>query len=503
MRQELILLLLIMTVMDIHSQLRQTDREPVVAGSFYPANKETLNTDLAVLFSDATKIPGDRPIRAIITPHAGYIYSGRIAASAFAAIPQSAGYKNIFIIGSSHRVTFDGASVYNIGDFITPLGKIKVNREIGNQLIKESSKFSNLLSAHIQEHSIEVQIPFIQYYFNSEVQIVPIIIGTENINTIKEIAKALKPWFIKENLFVISSDFSHYPSYNDAYNIDNLTANAIISGNPETFLNTLEKNESRNIKGLATSMCGWTSGLTLLYLAQDVHDLKYISIAYANSGDSPEGDKSAVVGYHAIALVDNKPVDNGTRKEQSIDFTISNYEKEQLVSIARESIKSMLNNKKRLVVDPSQLPEIFNKPLGAFVTIKIGNDLRGCIGRFMPSDPLYSVVIDMAIAAAFEDSRFPPLTKEEYNEVNLEISVLSPLKKITDIKEITLGKDGIYIKKGFLSGTMLPQVATEQGWSLEEFLGYTSRDKAGLGWTGWKDAEIYTYEALVIEEKDH
>ena len=118
----------------------------------------------------------------------------------------------------------------------------------------------------------------------------------------------------------------------------------------------------------------------------------------------------------------------------------------------------------------------------------------------MPADPLYKVVEDMAVAAAFEDSRFLPLTKEEFGKIKIEISVLSPLKKINDTSEIVLGKNGIYIKKGFQSGTMLPQVATEQKWNLEEFLGYTARDKAGLGWQGWKDAEIYSYETIIIDE---
>ena len=121
----------------------------------------------------------------------------------------------------------------------------------------------------------------------------------------------------------------------------------------------------------------------------------------------------------------------------------------------------------------------------------------------MPADPLDKVVGDMAVAAAFEDSRFLPLTKDEFSKISIEISVLSPLKKINDTSEIVLGKNGIYIKKGLQSGTMLPQVATEQKWNLEEFLGYTSRDKAGLGWQGWKNAEIYTYEALIIEEKEN
>ena len=147
------------------------------------------------------------------------------------------------------------------------------------------------------------------------------------------------------------------------------------------------------------------------------------------------------------------------------------------------------------------MPDDLKKPMGAFVTLKINGALRGCIGRFFSEEPLYNVVSESAISSAFEDPRFSPLTKDEYKVTNIEITVIGPLKKINNINEIVLGKHGIYIKKGLRAGTMLPQVATENGWSLEEFLGYTSRDKAGLGWDGWKDAEISIYEGVVLEDK--
>ena len=160
----------------------------------------------------------------------------------------------------------------------------------------------------------------------------------------------------------------------------------------------------------------------------------------------------------------------------------------------------MLYENKKLTIDPNTIPINLMKELGAFVTLRINGKLRGCIGRFISTDPLYQVVNQMAIASALEDYRFNPLTKEEFKNTEIEISVLGPLKKINNISEIVLGKHGIYIKKDLHSGTMLPQVATENRWSVEEFLGYTSRDKAGLGWSGWKDADIYVYEAVVLEE---
>ena len=172
-----------------------------------------------------------------------------------------------------------------------------------------------------------------------------------------------------------------------------------------------------------------------------------------------------------------------------------------MISIARDNLRSLLYDKKRITLDKETLSDVFNKPLGAFVTLKINGVLRGCIGRFISSDPLYEVVLESSQSSAFEDPRFAPLTKEELPKTDIEITVLGPLKKINSIDEIILGKHGIYIKKDFRSGTMLPQVATENGWTVEEFLGYTSLNKAGIGWEGWKNADIYIYEGIVLEEK--
>jgi len=487
--------------MEIFSQNKSTDRQPSVAGSFYPASKETLTKDISKLFADCKKLQETWKVRAILAPHAGYVFSGKIAAAAYSVTPRNADYKNIFIIGSSHVMAFEGASVYNTGDFITPLGKATVNKEIANKLKNDSKVFRFPVDAHIHEHSLEVQVPFIQYYYTKTPMIVPIIIGTNNTNTVKSISDALKPWFTSDNLFVISSDFSHYPSYNNAVENDNLTAAGIISGDPDTFLAALKKNSARDVPGLATSMCGWTSGLTLLDLAEGNEKLEFKKIDYCNSGDSPYGGKDKVVGYHAIALIE-KNSNQKTGQKLSDEFTFTKEEKDQLFSIARNSIRTMLYENKRITIDEKKIPEALKKPLGAFVTLKIKGALRGCIGRFISSDPLYDVVKVSALSSAFEDPRFLPLTKAEYDEVEIEITVLGPMKKISNINEIILGKHGIYIKKDFRSGTMLPQVATENGWTVEQFLGYTSRDKAGIGWDGWKDAEIFIYEGMVLEENN-
>lgn len=487
-------------VMETFSQNKFTDRQPVAAGRFYPADKATLTKDLAALFEECKKPDRKRNVQAIITPHAGYVFSGKTAASAFSAIPANFSYENIFIIGSSHVMAFDGASVYNTGDYITPLGRMTVNGEIAEKLINENKVFNFPTTSHLQEHSIEVQLPFIQYYFSETPSIIPIIIGSTKEKTIKLIAEALKPWFNSANLFIISSDFSHYPPFAEAIELDRQTALGIKSGQPAFFLSTLELNSQKRVNGLLTSMCGWTSGLTLLYLAEGNSNLEFNLLDYSNSGDSPYGGKDEVVGYHAISLAE-KHDETGARDAEQDGFSFTEIEKGQLFRLARNSIRSRLND----YLNPAKdeiVSQKLHEPMGAFVTLKINGSLRGCIGRFISSDPLYEVISASALSSAFEDPRFPPLTTEEYGRTDFEITVLGPLKRINSIDEIILGRHGIYIKKDVRSGTMLPQVATEHGWTVEEFLGYTARDKAGIGWDGWKNAELYIYEGVVLEENE-
>ena len=183
-------------------------------------------------------------------------------------------------------------------------------------------------------------------------------------------------------------------------------------------------------------------------------------------------------------------------------FSLTSGEKASLFSIARESIKSVLDKRKMLLPEENEFSSKLLKHLGAFVSLKINGKLRGCVGRFTSSEPLYKVIKMSAISSAFEDPRFPSLTKEEYKKTDIEITVLGPLISIRNISEIILGKHGIHIKKDSKSGTMLPQVATENGWTVEQFLGYTARDKAGIGWFGWKDADVSVFDGIVFEEAD-
>jgi AmmeMemoRadiSam system protein B/AmmeMemoRadiSam system protein A len=473
---------------------QSVNRQPYAAGKFYPGNAGELRTELKDLFSLAVPKKTDNVV-AIICPHAGYVFSGEVAASSYDQIDRNRTYKNIFILASSHVKYFDGASIYTRGDYITPLGTVKVNRELGKELMAKSKLFMFDSEADAYEHSVEVQLPFLQYILKQDFTIVPIILGTQDPGTCRTIAGILKPYLNSDNLFVISTDFSHYPAYRDAVTVDSITAHAVLKNSTEALLTTLNDNAVRGIQQLATSMCGWTSVLTLLYMTQDNPEITITPIQYMNSGDGPYGDKSRVVGYESIVFSLNKPT-----SEAAPEFRLTEEDKTDLLAIARNTIKEYIRNRKMYEVDDSKLSDNVKTPCGAFVTLYKNGDLRGCIGLFSATEPLYVVVQKMAIASSTEDTRFMPVTADEIPGLNISISVLTPMKKINSIDEIVLGRDGIYIKKGFAGGTFLPQVATETGWTKEEFLGHCARDKAGIGWDGWKNADIYTYQANVFSE---
>ncbi len=465
------------------------NRKAVFAGQFYPGKKSELENQLSELFNNASPIFSENSsLQAIISPHAGYIFSGEIAASAFNQIPKNVVYKRVFVLASSHQFTFSGAAVFCDGNYETPLGEIKVDTKLSKKLVETFDVFYDNPEVHKNEHSLEVQLPFLQYKLGNNILLVPIILGTNSSDDCKEIAAALKPWFNSENLFVISSDFSHYPNYDDACKVDKKTANAICSNHSEKLQTILKQNNSVGIENLATSLCGWSSVLSLLYLTEN-NNYKFEKIDYQNSGDSTVyGDKNRVVGYWAIAVYND---------DHSLAITKS--EKKEILEKARYSIKTFLEKGKRGKLIKPVSAGILNEVTGAFVSIYINGELRGCIGGFAQEKTLNEIIQNMAVSAAC-DMRFESVKLEELNDMKLEISVLSPLKKIEAIDEIILGKHGIFIQQNYNTGTFLPQVIEKTGWNVEQFLGHCARDKAGIGWDGWKTADIFIYEAVVFEE---
>ena len=474
----------------------QTNKAPVVrpatqANRFYTGDARELSEEvdsLLALHRDAAKYNN---VAALIVPHAGYYFSGNVAAAAYMTLPEDKAFKRIFLLGPSHHEWLDGASVNTEADYYaTPLGQVKVDRETALALTEADSVFRYQPEAHDREHCLEVQLPFLQRFFTRHSSlkdvppIVPIIISTNDFRKLKRIAEVLKPYLTGENLFIVSSDFSHYPSYEDARKVDALTGKAVESGDVEQFIAVLEENAHSGVPGLATSACGELAIATLLMMTDSTYEVKHLM--YQNSGDAEESDHNRVVGYHAFAVV----------RKASQSFSLSDDEKLALKEIALTSIKDSLNGKP--IFRHSPLTAHLSEKCGAFVSLHKHGRLRGCIGHFGEDVPLHEIVAEMARAAAFEDPRFPPVTADELADIDIEISVLTPMRRIQSLDEFELHRHGIYIRKGYRSGTFLPQVADEVNWTKEEFVSHCAQDKAGIGWDGWRDAELYVYEAIVF-----
>ena len=461
-------------------------RPATQANRFYTGDAEELREEVDSFLSLHKKSRVFENVAAVIVPHAGYYYSGNVAASAYMSIDAKKPYKRIFLLGPSHHEWLDGASVNTEADYYaTPLGDVKVDVETADKLA-EDSVFFYRPKAHDREHCLEVQLPFLQRRFGEHLPpIVPIIISTNDYQKLKRMAEVLKPYFTEENLFVISSDFSHYPDYEDACEVDARTGKAIETGQVEEFIATIEANERLGKRNLATSACGQFPIITLMLMLDGHYEVKHL--LYQNSGDI-SGDHSRVVGYHSFAIL----------RKDSTDFVLSDEDKRLLKEIALQSIKDSLDGKPFAQPTLDSQLEKLNSKCGAFVSLHKHGRLRGCIGHFGEDIPLHEIVAEMARAAAFEDPRFSPVRREELEDIDIEISVLTPMRRIQSLDEFELHRHGIYIRKGYRSGTFLPQVADEVNWTKEEFVGHCSQDKAGLGWDGWKDAELYVYEAIVF-----
>ena len=498
------LLTILTTIMMMNMCNGQTRKEPVVrpatqANRFYTGDARELSEEVDSLLALHRGETVYRDVAALIVPHAGYYFSGNVAAAAYMTMPKDKQYKRIFLLGPSHHEWLDGASVNTEADYYaTPLGQVKVDRETAVALTAAASVFRYEPKAHDREHCLEVQLPFLQRRFgngkstqtseDSVPPIVPIIISTNDFQKLKRIAEALKPYLTDENLFIVSSDFSHYPKYEDACKVDARTGKAVESGDVEQFIAALEENARSGVRNLATSACGELAIATLLMMIDSTYEVKHLM--YQNSGDADESDHSRVVGYHAFAIVRN----GQTRTDA--DFSLSDEEKRMLKEIAMTSIKDSLDGKP--ISHHSPLTSHLSEKCGAFVSLHKHGRLRGCIGHFGEDMPLHEIVAEMARAAAFEDPRFMPVTADELADIDIEISVLTPMRRIQSLDEFELHRHGIYIRKGYRSGTYLPQVADEVNWTKEEFVSHCAQDKAGIGWDGWKDAELYVYEAIVF-----
>lgn len=465
-----------------------------VSGQFYSTNAKELSGMIDAFLAGVPLKPYDKHIDIIIAPHAGYLYSGAVAAHSFKAVSQNQ-YKTIVILAPSHYLGFDGISIWDEGAFQTPLGLAQVDSAFTQKLLKANPNFYFEPKAFEREHSLEVEIPFLQKTF-TDFKIVPVIMGQPSVGLLEEFAKTLKEIIgdRKDVLIVVSTDMSHYHDDAMARQMDARTLAAIKSLDVEKFW---AENYTRTME-----MCGFVPvTAALLYAKQN--GLNHVDILrYANSGDVTD-DKSRVVGYSAIVIYGDKAPENLHSQGQENKKLLNKDQKKRLLEIARHSIQEFVESGK--IIDVLENDERLKQEEGAFVTIHKMGKLRGCIGNIIGRGPLYITVRDMAIAAASEDPRFEVVSKDEIKDIDIEVSVLSLPKLISTIDDIQMGVHGVIVRQGVLNqGVFLPQVATETGWSKKEFLSQLCSQKAGLSPDCWKDSrtKIYIFTAQVFSQKD-
>lgn len=480
-------------------------RQPYSAGQYYPADADRLEYKLKGYLKSVSEEKIDGEVKAIIAPHAGYAFSGQVAAYSYKLLVGKE-INTVVIICNSHADYFSGIAVDDSDAWETPLGIVEVDKKLADKLVKfdKNIEFNGNIFRN-QDQTLEVQIPFLQIALKDDFKIVPIFFGNSYDDSYKKLAEALKENLGENDIVVISTDMSHYPAYKDANRVDKRTLEIIKSLNVVEIEEYIKGIDNEQIPNEQTVLCGVDGVKTVMELANllNWNDIKILN--YANSGDIDIGDKSNVVGYGAMAFIKgtgNK--EQGTSALEKVDNELNKEQKKELLKIARDTVESFVQTGQTLnfAVEDERL----NWKEGAFVTLHKDGQLKGCIGQIVPSSKsLWQVVRDMAISACSEDHRFKPVSVSELDKIDYEVSVLSVPKKIADWEKIELGKHGVIIRKGIKSGVFLPQVATETGWSLEEFLSQLCWQKAGLAPDCYKndsEVELQVYTAQVFSEKD-
>jgi len=463
-------------------------RRPVVAGQFYPGDPDELRSVVDGFLAQATK-SGPDPA-ALISPHAGYDYSGRIAAQAFKQA-EGVDYSAIVVLGTNHSDPMArGFSIWPEGAYAMPLGDVPIDSELARALMEADSRITFQRSAHTAEHSIEVQLPFLQRVQPGK-KFVPIVVCEPTLPNCESLARALTS-ALKDRcaLVVASSDLSHYPSYNDAVRADRATLAAVASLDPLALQASIEEVMDQGIPDLHTCMCGEGPVMTTMLYARAIGAEQVDILQYANSGDVEYGDKHRVVGYGAVRFA------RGSAPGLDAE------DKQTLLHLARQTLNDYLG-KGKMPELKTQSPALL-QPRATFVTLRVRatGELRGCRGEILARQPLVESVMNMAIASATDDPRFSPVTMDEVAGLHIEVSALTPMKPIKP-EEVVVGRHGLMIVKGHNSGLLLPQVPVEQGWDREEFLRGLCH-KAWLRENDWKakDTQLYAFEAEVWGEEE-
>lgn len=475
-------------------------RYPYFADKFYPADSILLKRTVETFLNDATPKNNMNPI-ALILPHAGYIYSGQIAADGFNQI-RGNDYELIVILGTNHTTAgFSQNAIYPKGEFQTPLGSLMVDEESAHDLMEINKDVIPHLSAHAKEHSIEVQLPFIKYLF-PKTKILPIVVCSSELEDNQRFGESLALILKnKKALIIASSDLSHYPGFDEAVLTDTKTLNTIKTLDLYKIKKELKIAVESAKSGLSTCACGEAPIMAAVAAAKKLGADNASIISYSNSGYNSIGDVNRVVGYGAMAIFNGISTLSSTADTLIVDqlYNLNSGDKKWLLGYARKTLNQYFET--QIVPLPRNMNQKLKIKRGAFVTLKKYGELRGCIGHMAENIPLCTTVGSMALQAAFGDPRFSHLTEKELPEIEIEISVLTPFMPVNSAEQIVMGRDGVLLKKGNNQAVYLPQVATETGWTKEVFLNQLCY-KAGLQKDDWKSAQLFTFQADVFSEND-
>lgn len=471
-------------------------RAATKAGTWYPGDSEQLARLVDEMLNEASPPAIDgAPVRVLIAPHAGYPYSGTTAASAYKLV-RGKSYRRVIVLGPDHRGGFSGLSIPDVTHYRTPLGTIPLDLDALAEL-KRSPLVATGAGHHTQEHSIEIQLPFLQRALAPGWKLVPILVGDLGAEDSAQAAAILRPLADGDTLIVVSGDFTHYgPAFGYLpFPPDRQVQDRI----RELDMGAYERISARDPRGLKayrerTGITACGIGPILVVLQMLPETARVALVDYHTSGEMT-GDYRHSVSYLAIAITDPEPLAGPPEAQR-----FASGELELLHRLACRAVTAAVmpgaGAGQELGMLVADLPESLRAPGAAFVTVKQQGRLRGCIGNILPKEPLYRAVLTNAQAAALRDPRFGPLRPQELPALEVSVSVLGPTTPIASAEHFIVGRHGVVLTKDGRRAVFLPSVAPEQGWDREETLRQLCR-KAGLTPDAWRNGaqlEVFTAE---------
>jgi len=474
---------------------------PVLAGQWYPEAPDRLQAEIESFLPPSADVPSGTP-RALVVPHAGLRYSGATAGLGYALLRDQTVIRRVVLLAPSHRSYFRGIAVGDYAAFGTPLGDIDVDTTACAELLSASGHVLEQADAFAGENALELQLPFLKVVL-PKARLVPALCQGMDLSDIRAVAAVFADCLWGDDTaWVASSDFTHYgqsfgyvPFDRDVEKrleeLDRGAIDRILQFDCEGFLEYVERT--------GATICGALPIAVLLAVLEQRGEACHCRLLEYTTSGRLSHDFSHSVSYATILVSETAHADARVAEEADAG-SLNAADRALLLRLAREAIRTSLFEETPSEPEESTLSPSLGTDGACFVTLHLGGLLRGCIGHLESTEPLYQNVIRNARNAAFSDYRFGPVTKEEFERLDLEISVLTPSRRVESLDEIVIGRHGIILEKGRHRAVFLPQVAPDQGWDLETTLEHLSL-KAGLPANGWrKGATFRVFEAIVFGE---